>query len=235
MEQGGLARAVASDKPDAFASLEMVGQPFDEQAVAVGSFDFVQLDNLAAKSFWDDGEVEWVLLDAFGGFRFQVLETVESALAFGGARRGARPIRVPASCGVAPALHSLGVGTALATLFEKVTEVAVVAVQGLVFQFKDAVTHVFQEVAVVGHHEQGGAHGGQTLLQPRDHVQVEVVGRFVQHQKFRRFQQHLSQRHPPFFTSTQARNLPLQIMQFSFPISRARASKFHPSWASMAS
>ena len=67
-----------------------------------------------------------------------------------------------------------------------------VAVQGLVFQLKDAVAHVLQEVAVVGHHQQGGAHGGQTLLQPRNHVEVKVVGRFVQHEETGRFEQHLS-------------------------------------------
>ena len=63
---------------------------------------------------------------------------------------------------------------------------------------------------------QGGAHGGQTLLQPRNHVEVKVVGRFVQHEKFGRFEQHLSQSNPPFFPSTQARDFPLQVMEVQF-------------------
>ena len=105
-----------------------------------------------------------------------------------------------------------------------------VAVQGLVFQLKDAVTHMLQEVAVVGHHEQGGAHGGQTLLQPRDHVQVKVVGRFVQHEKFGRFEQHLSQSNPPFFPSTQAQDFPLQIMEVQFSKDFTRPSFEIPSF-----
>ena len=67
MEQGGLARAVASNKSDALASFEVVGQPFDEHAVAVGAFDFVQFNNLAAESLWNDRKVQgssWMRLAA---------------------------------------------------------------------------------------------------------------------------------------------------------------------------
>ena len=55
----------------------------------------------------------------------------------------------------------------------------------MVLEFKDAVADVFQEVPVVRHHEQGGSHRGQSCFQPRDHVQVKVVGGLVQDQKIK--------------------------------------------------
>ena len=83
-------------------------------------------------------------------------------------------------------------------------------------ELEDAVAHVLQEVAVVGHHEQGGSHRGQSCFQPRDHVQVEVVGGLVQDQKIRRLKKHLCQGHTSLLTAAQAANATFKVVKVEF-------------------
>jgi hypothetical protein len=40
--------------------------------------------------------------------------------------------------------------------------------------------HPVEHVAVVGHHDEAPAEGGEVLLEPADGVEVEVVGRLVE-------------------------------------------------------
>ena len=62
-------------------------------------------------------------------------------------------------------------------------------------------------------HDQGGAHGCQTGFQPRNHVEVQMVGGLVKHQKIRCLQQHLGEGHTSFFPATQAANPSIQIVE----------------------
>ena len=47
--------------------------------------------------------------------------------------------------------------------------------------------------------------------EPADHLDVEMVGRLVQHQHFVPGQQHLGQRHPATLTTRQSRHIGVQI------------------------
>ena len=178
----------------------------------------MQLHNFASQPLRDDGDVEGVFLKTFGSLGFDVLEPIQAALAFGRScrRSGPNPLQFSLHVAMCTLLNGLGIGAALGTLFQEVAEVAMVAVQGLVFQFQDAVADIFQEIAVVRHHEEGGSHGGQTLLQPRDHVQVEVVGRLVEDQKIGSFEQDLCERDTSLFAAAQQRHLAFQVVKVEF-------------------
>ena len=65
-------------------------------------------------------------------------------------------------------------------------------------------------------HQKRRAHRGEPLLQPCNHVEVQVVGRLVEDQEVRRLQQHLSQRHPSFLSTAQLAHWPLEVVQIEF-------------------
>ena len=70
----------------------------------------------------------------------------------------------------------LGGATAahLASLGAKVT----------IFDLNDVVGYLIQKVAIMGDHDEGKVLSGKVILQPFDHVEVEVVGRLIENQEF---------------------------------------------------
>ena len=60
---------------------------------------------------------------------------------------------------------------------------AVVDVGGPAVELEDPGRHPVEHVAVVGDEDEAAGEGGEPLLQPRDRVEVEVVGRLVEHEQ----------------------------------------------------
>ena len=203
-----------------------MGEALKQHAFVEGAFHLVQFHHFATQPLGNDREVERIFLQTLGRGFFQILKAVEPAFALGGSGRrgGAHPFKLALHVGPGTLLNRLGVGPAFGTLFQEIAEVAVVAVQGVVFQLQDAVAHVFQEVTVVRDHQERCAHRGEPLLQPGNHVKVQVVGRLVEDQEVRRFQQHLSQRHPSFLSTAQLAHRPLEVVQVEFAQDFSRPS-----------
>ena len=114
-------------------------------------------------------------------------------------------------------LNGLCIGTPFRSFLEEIPKISLVAVQAMVVQFQDAVADIFQKVPVVGDHEKSGAHGRQPLLEPRDHVQVQVVGGLVEDQKVWGLEQHLRKRHAPFFPATERGHWAIELVKVELP------------------
>ena len=214
-KQRRLARAVLAHQANSLAPFEVMSHAFKQHPVPKGSLHLVQLDHLAAQAFRDDRQMHGVLPKAFGGGGLDVFEPLQSALALGGScrRGGAHPFQLALHVRLGAFLRGKHVGPAFLTLLKEVAEVALVGVQLLVINFQDAVTDVFQEIPIVRNHQQGGPHGSQALFQPGDHVEVEVVGGLVEHQKVGVLQEHLGQGHPALFAPAEVRNGAVKVME----------------------
>ena len=70
-------------------------------------------------------------------------------------------------------------------------------------EFEDPLGGVVEEVAVVGDGDHGAGEADEELLQPLDRFGVEVVGRFVEQQHVRFFEQQLGQCHTALFAAGQ--------------------------------
>ena len=91
-------------------------------------------------------------------------------------------------------LGPLGVDPFLPFL-EIVGIVAAVGIDLAVIEFEDDSTHLVEEIAVVGHHEQGAVASGEESLEPFNHLQVEMVGRFIEDEQVGLSDEHIGQCH----------------------------------------
>ena len=69
--------------------------------------------------------------------------------------------------------------------------------------FDHAVDDAIEEVSVVGHQHQRHLAADQPVLDPVDHLGIEVIGGFVEQQQVRAAEQQLGQRHAATFTPRQ--------------------------------
>ena len=74
-------------------------------------------------------------------------------------------------------------------------------------ELEDPAGHVVEEVAVVGHGDDGARVLLQMPLQPGHRLRVEVVGGLVQQQQVGRRQQQAAEGHPPALTARQRRHV----------------------------
>ena len=214
-KQRRLARPILPHQANSLAPFEVMSHAFKQHPVPKGSLHLVQLDHLSSEAFRDDRQMHGVLPKAFGGGGLDVFEALQSALALGGScrRGGAHPFQLALHVRLGAFLRGKHVGPAFLTLLKEVAEVALVGVQLLVIDFQDAVADVFQEIPIVRDHQQGGSHGSQALFQPGDHVEVEVVGGLVEDQEVGLLQEHLGQGHPSLFTTAEARNGAVKVVE----------------------
>ena len=92
---------------------------------------------------------------------------------------------------------------ALLSFFQIVGIVATIGIDGLIIEFQDGVAHLVEEESVVGYHEDGLIATVQIALQPLNHLQVEVVGRLIEHQEVGLVNQHIGKRHTLLLATTQ--------------------------------
>ena len=68
-------------------------------------------------------------------------------------------------------------------------------------QLENPAGDVIQEITVVGHDQDRALIVDQVLLQPSNGFRVQVVGRFIEEQHFRRFKQQFAQGNTAGFTT----------------------------------
>ena len=69
------------------------------------------------------------------------------------------------------------------SLFEVIGVVATIGIDRTVVEFEDDRTDAVQEESVVGDHEQGAVASREVAFEPFYHLQVEMVGGFVENQQ----------------------------------------------------
>lgn len=203
LEERGLAGAVRTDHADDGAGGDAERQVVDEQAVAEALGNVVELDHVVAETLGDRDEdfirfVALLVLDAG-----ELLEARNTGLGLG--LTALRILTDPFKL-VLDGLHA-GVFLTLfdlKALFLLVKPGGVVALPGNAFaavEFENPFGRVVEEVAVMGHGDDGTGEAVQELLEPFDGFGVEMVRRFVEQQHVGTREQQAAERDAALFTT----------------------------------
>ena len=182
VEEGGFAYAVGSDDAYFLAFLEYVAVVVDHLFAVVAFGDVVHFQYFAADALGLHGELRAAVVEAGVCLFLQLVEGVDACLGFGAAGLGhaAHPVEL----GAVKALGFLHFDALVVFPFrffaQIVVVVAAVVVEAAVVQFEDVLAHVVEEVAVVCHHEDGQPLARQEVLQPFNHLYVQMVGWLVE-------------------------------------------------------
>ena len=103
---------------------------------------------------------------------------------------------------------------ALGTLFKIIIVIATVAVDARLVEFQYFGAYLVEEIAVVRHHQYGHVAPGQVVLEPLYHVDVEVIGRLVEHQELWLIDQYLGQCHPFYLSTRELRHRLVDVVDF---------------------
>ena len=202
-EQRGLAGAVRADDAHDATARQAERQVVEQQAVAESLAQTVGLDDQVAQALarWNVDFVRLVALLEF--LRLQFFETLQARLALGLPRLRvlAHPFQFLLQ-GLAEALLLLLFrGETLLFLLQPRGVVALPRNAVAAVQFQNPAGDVVEEVAVVGHGDDGARVGFQELFEPSDGLGVEVVGGFVQQEHVRLRHQQTTQRNAALLTT----------------------------------
>ncbi len=195
-EERGLADAVGADDADDAVTRQVERQPFHEQPVAEALGEVLGGDHRGAQArARRDLDLFEVQLAVLVGFGRHLLVALEAGLALGlaGLRVGPHPLQLVLQALLALDvllpfdLEPRGLGLQVGGV------VALVGVGAPPVELQDPGRDVVEEVAVVGHGQDGAGVFLQVLLQPLDALGVEVVGGLVQQQQVGGLQQQLAQ------------------------------------------
>ena len=200
VDQGRLSGSVRSDDAQPLTAVENeinVGE--DEGSVAVTEGNPRALDHLVAQT----GGIAWSL--QFGRAHRRHRDTLDQL--FGGIDPGLRLARTrlrttpeprqlvpgqvpPGRFGCCGVIFAFGFG------FEIRPVTALVHVGPPAVELQHSGGDAIEQMAVVRDQHQAAPEGEEALLEPRHRAQIEVVGRLIEHQEFRRMRQHPGQCHP---------------------------------------
>src|SRR5688572_11175558 len=214
-EQRGLARAVRPDDPDDAALREAEREAIDQQAVAVGLAQALDLDHevAEARARRDVDLVGFVARLEFDGR--QLLELPQARLALRLPRLRVRPHPLELARQRAPEAFLLLflLGEALFLLLEPRGVVALPGDAVAAVQLEDPAGDVVEEVAVVGHADDGARVLLEVPLEPRHGFRVEVVRRLVEQQHVRLREQQPAECDAAALAARQLRDLGLPRRQ----------------------
>ena len=167
-EERGLAAAVRSDDPDAVGSLENVAEIPEQHPAAIPFSQMIDLHGLAAEARGQRTELHLAVLDDFVPVP-ERLKALNVRLLLGGPCPGA-------------ALHPRQI-LAVPPDFSPV-------------DLQNLIRDLIEEIAVVCNHQNRAAERNQKLLQPLDHLRIQMIGRLVENQQIRRRQNRCHQGSP---------------------------------------
>ena len=197
LDEGGLAHAVVAHNAQFLVACKGVVQILENHLVAKPLADVVCGKNLLAYVGRFHIQFHFAIVVAALRTLLQVVESIDAVLCLVHARLrlAAHPLELGAQQ-VAGALHSSVLCLdALGAFLQIVVVIALVAIDLLLVEFQNAVAYLVEEVAVVGHHEQGDVAAAQEVLEPLNHVDVEVVGRLVEDEQLWVVDENLGKRH----------------------------------------
>src|SRR3546814_81262 len=224
LEQGRCTRASGADHADDAARREREGQVFEEQLVAKGFRDILDLDDLAAKALrhLDDdlrlaGDALFLRLD-------ELVEAFDTRLRFGLTRfrRLPDPLELVLDRLLATGVLARFLLETLALLFEIGRIIAFVDEIAAAIEFEDPVHDIVEEVAIVGDEDDVARIVDEMLFEPGDAFGVEMVGRFVEQQDRRLFEQQAGECDAALFTARQI---------FDARLARRTAARLHRDFA----
>ena len=208
LKQRGFTRAVRPDHPNDTARRQQEGQVFEQQLVAIGLADALELDDLAAQPLWhldDDlrlaGRAVILPCDQF-------LELLDTRLGLGLTPLGPGPD--PFQLVIDRLLAASGLAVFLLQALGLLLQIGgVIAFIGEIFaaiEFEDPTHDIVEEVTIVGDHQDRTGIFLQMVFQPGHAFGIEMVGRFVQQENIGLLDQQPGQRDPALFAARQILN-----------------------------
>ena len=186
-DECGLAHAVVAHDTQFLVTGECVVEIVKYHLVAEALIDMVGGKDLFTDIGALDVQLHFAIVTSLLCTLLQVIEGIDAVLCLMGSGLwlAAHPVQFGTQQ-VACSLHLdvLRFNT-LGTFLQVVIVVAAIGEDAVLVHLQDAVADVVQEIAVVGHHQQGHTAALQVVLQPLDHVDVEVVGRLVENKHLR--------------------------------------------------
>src|SRR5271166_736187 len=195
-EEGRLAGAVRPDHADDAAGRQLERELVDQEPLAVALRQIDKVDDVLAEPLGHGND------DLRGGRRllgllldeFVVSGDARLGLGLAGLGGGRYPLALlgksPLARYVLPALLL----EALLLLFEPGRIIALIRNAAAAIELEYPAGHVVEEVAVVGDDEDRARVGAQMAFEPVDRFGVEMVGRLVEQQQVRLFQQQSAER-----------------------------------------
>jgi hypothetical protein len=184
LEQGRFTRAVGADDAHNGARRHLKAQVVDQQTVAKGLADVLELEHLVAQTLGHRNENFLGLVALLVVVVAQLFEAGQTGLALGltALGVGTRPLQF--------FLHGLGArvfgallgGQTGVFLLQPAGVVALVRNAGAPVEFQNPLGGVVQEVTVVGDGHHGARKALQEQLEPVHRFGVQVVGRFIEQQ-----------------------------------------------------
>ena len=208
-QQRRLAGAVGADDADDPRRRQGELQPVDEQPVAVALAQPPRLDDDAAQPrAGRDVDLDVLERDvAVLGQQRLVAVQARLGLAAAGTGGQARPLELAGERAPVGRLGLLLVRQALLLLLQPGRVVALEGNAAAAVELEDPAGDVVEEVAVVGHRDDGALVVGQVALEPGHGLGVEVVGGLVEQQQVGLAQQQAAQGHAPALAAAQRRDV----------------------------
>ena len=182
LDERGLAYTVVTHDAQFLIACKRVIEIVKYHLVAIALAHMVGREDLLADIGTLDVELDLAIIAPLLRPLLQVIECVDAVLGFVGPCLWltAHPVKLGAQQVAGTFhLHVLCLD-AFGTLLQVVIVVTAIGEDAVLIHLQDAVADVVQEVAVVGYHQQGHTAALQVVLQPLDHVDVEVVGGLVE-------------------------------------------------------
>ncbi len=192
--------------PDDAAGRQLERQVVDEQAIAERLLQPLELDDVLAQPFRhrddDLGDRGHALL-ALGD---EILVALDAGLRLrlAGLGRGGDPLAFLLQGALARLVLAAFLQQALLLLLQPGRVVALVGDAAAAVEFEDPARDVVEEVAVMGHDEDGARVGAQVTFEPRHGLGIEMVGGLVEEQHLGLLEQELAQRHAAALAARQA-------------------------------
>ena len=214
LQKRRLSGSIGAHDAHALLAFEFIGKIFNQFFRSVRLADVVQLDDFAAHPVFFDLDAHFVFFDFQGIVGFLPFKIgIHAGFGLGGTglRAFAHPIKFVfeqfIGAFVGGGLHFFAQGFFL----QIIGVVARVAAQLSAFQFDDAITHIFKEIAIVRDHKQGNARLLEVFFQPFDHFHVQVVGRLIENQEIGFFEQYFYQGDALFLSTRQRIDLLFEV------------------------
>ena len=184
LDECGLTHTVITHDAQLLVAGKRVVEIVENHLVAITLADVVGCENLLADVSTLDVQFNLTVVAPLLGSFLQVIESVDAVLCLVGTGLGlaSHPVQLGAQQVAGPFHLGILCLNAFGSFLQVVIIVAVVGEDAVLVHLEDAVADVVQEIAVMGHHQQGHTATLQVVLQPLDHVDVEVVGRLVENE-----------------------------------------------------
>ena len=152
-------------------------------------------------------------------FLFQFVESVDPVFGFGPAslRLTAHPVQFLAKQVACPVDFRIQSLYAFLTFFQVIAVISFILVNLLPVYFDDLATDTVQEITVVRHHQYANVRTRQVSFEPFGHLQIQVVGRFVEDNQFRIGNQDVCQRHALQLSAGKRFHLLIEILYLQLP------------------